>query len=75
MAIKYVNVINSFVSTEGSNGYMTNYVYYTLLVVNTDGTTQIVEGKLNQVSFLLPFVRTPVDEIRELKDTTSWIRR
>ena len=75
MAIKYVNVINSFVSTEGSNGYMTNYVYYTLLVVNTDGTTQIVEGKLNQVSFLLPFVRTPVDEIRELKDTVRGLRK
>ena len=44
MAIKYVNVVNSFVSTEGSNGFMTNYVYYTLLVVNTDGTSQIVEG-------------------------------
>jgi hypothetical protein len=75
MAIKYVNVINSFVSTEGSGGFMTNYVYYTLLVVNTDGTTEIAEGKLNQVSYLLPFVRTPVDELRELKETVRGLRQ
>ena len=74
MAIKYVQVINSFVSTEGSNGFMTNYVYYTLLVVNTNGTSEIVEGRLNQISSLLRYVRTPVDELEELKETVRGLR-
>ena len=75
MAIKYTNVINSFVSTEGSNGIMTNYVYYTVLVVNTDGTSEIVEGKLHQVSHLLRYVRTPVDDLIELKETVKGLRQ
>ena len=75
MAIKYTNVINSIVSTEGSNGIMTNYVYYTILVVNTDGSSDIVEGKLNQVSHLLRYVRTPVDELMELKETVKGLRQ
>lgn len=74
MAIKYVQVINSFVSTEGSNGFMTNYVYYTLLVVNTNGSSEIVEGRLNQISSLLRYVRTPVDELEELKETVRGLR-
>ena len=66
MAIKYTQVLNSFVSTEGSNGIMTNYIYYSVLVVNTDGSSEIVEGKSHQISHLLRYVRTPVDEQMEL---------
>lgn len=75
MAIKYVQVLNSFVSTEGSAGIMTNYIYYSLLVVNTDGSTEIVEGRSHQISWLLPYVRTPMDEIAELKETVRNLRR
>ena len=74
MGIKYVQIINSFVSTEGSNGFMTNYVYYTLLVVNRDGSAEIAEGRLHEISYLLPYVRTPMDEIEELKETVRNLR-
>lgn len=40
--IAYATILNSFVSTEGSNGFMTNYIYYSVLVTNTDGTREIV---------------------------------
>ena len=75
MAIKYVQVLNSFVSTEGSGGFMTNYIYYSLLVVDTNGSKKIVEGKADQISYLLPLVRTPIDEIEELKETVKNLRR
>ena len=73
--IKYTNVINSYIGTETKNGITTNYMYYTILVVDTDGTSQIVEGRLNQVSFYLKFVRTPVDEIMELKEIVRGLRQ
>ncbi len=75
MAIKYTQVLNSFVSTEGSNGIMTNYIYYSVLVVNADGTSEIVEGKSHQISHLLRYARTPVDELIELKDTVKGLRQ
>ena len=75
MAIQYAQLINSFVSTEGSNGFMTNYVYYTFLVVNTDGSRRIVEGQLDSVSSLFPYVRTPIDEIEEVKQTVRNLRK
>lgn len=75
MAIKYTQVLNSFVSTEGSNGIMTNYIYYSVLVVNTDGSSEIVEGKSHQISNLLRYVRTPVDELMELKETVKGLRQ
>ena len=74
-AISYTQVINSFVSTEGSNGIMTNYFYHTILVVYTNGTREIVTGQTNQISFLLPYVRTAVDEVAELKQTVKELRQ
>ena len=66
-AIKYTSIINSFVSTEGVAGIMTNYIYYSLLVVYCDGTKEIVEGKKENLGFLLDYLRTPVDELQEIK--------
>ena len=66
-AIKYTNIINSFVCEEGSMGQFTNYVYYSVLVVYTDGTAEIVEGNAKKISPLLFFLRTPVDELQEIK--------
>ncbi len=74
MAIKYVQVLNSFVSTEGSDGIMTNYIYYSVLVVNTDGTRYITEGQLGSILHLLPYVRTPQDDLMELRETVSSLR-
>ncbi len=62
--INYTSIINSFVSTEGYNGIMTNYVYYSILVVYLDGTKEIVEGRLDKVKPLLAFLKTPQDEIQ-----------
>ena len=69
MAIKYTQLINSFVSTEGSGGFMTNYGYYTFLVFHTDGSVRIAEGKYSDIAHLLPYIRTPMDDIAELKET------
>lgn len=81
-SIHYTMILNSFVSTEGSNGFMTNYIYYSVLVAFTDGSRQIVEGQLNQISYLLPYVVTPQDELellrsdlKEVKQTISSMRR
>ena len=38
MEIEYAQLINSFVSTEGQDGIMTNYIYYSVLVVFKNGT-------------------------------------
>ena len=65
--IKYTSIINSFVSTEGSGGFMTNYIYYSVLVVYTDGTKDIVEGQKAQIAPLLMFLRTPIDELQDIK--------
>ena len=75
MAIKYTQVLNSFVSTEGSGGIMTNYIYYSVLVVYTDGTSEIVEGSNKNIAHLLRYVRTPVDELMELKETVKELRK
>lgn len=75
MAIKYTQLINSFVSTEGSGGFMTNYVYYTFLVVHTDGSVRIAEGKYGDIAHLLPYIRTPLDDIAELKETIKKLRK
>ena len=81
-SIHYATILNSFVSTEGSNGFMTNYIYYSVLVAFTDGSRQVVEGQLNQISYLLPYVVTPQDELellradlKDLKQTVSSMRR
>ena len=65
--INYTSIINSFVSTEGAAGFMTNYIYYSVLVVYTDGTKEIVEGKKAQIAPLLVYLRTPVDELQDIK--------
>ena len=65
--IKYTSILNSFVSQEGSYGTYTNYVYYSVLVVYTDGTAEIVEGKKDVIAPLLSFLRTPVDELQDIK--------
>ena len=70
-AIKYTSIINSFVSQEGDFGMYTNYIYYSLLVVYTDGTAEIVEGKNNDIRYLLSYLRTPIDELKEIKQTIS----
>lgn len=66
-AIKYTSIINSFVSPEGSFGAITNYIYYSVLVVYSDGTKEIIEGKSKEIAPLLSFLRTPVDELQEIK--------
>lgn len=65
--IKYTSIINSFVSQEGMMGNYTNYIYYSILVVYSDGTKTIVEGKNNQIVPYLRFLRTPVDELQDIK--------
>lgn len=70
-AIKYTSIINSFVSTEGMNGMLTNYIYYSVLVVYTDGTREIVEGSRDKIAPLLHFLHTPVDEIQDLKQSIA----
>ena len=73
--IKYTSIINSFVSQEGSNGSYINYVYYSILVVYVDGTAEIVEGKKDTITPLLSFLRTPVDELQDIKQLfTSEVR-
>ena len=73
--IKYTSIINAWVSTEGSNGMMTNYVYYSVLVVRKDGTRQIQEGKANEINWLLPYLRTPMDELDEIRSTVKGLRQ
>ncbi len=70
-AIKYTSIINSFVSTEGYAGVMTNYIYYSLLVVYMDGTASIVEGKASDIQRYLFYLRTPQDEIEKLSQQIS----
>ncbi len=65
--IDYVTILNSVISQEGGGGVYKNYVYYSLLVVNKDGTRQLVEGKEEDIHYLLRFIRTPIDELREIK--------
>ena len=65
-AIKYVNILNSVVSEEGSGGFLTNYIYYSLLIAYTDGTKKVVTVRDNEVSMYMPYVRTPVEELQEL---------
>ncbi len=66
-AINYITVLNSVVSTEGSGGYMTNYIYYSLLVVYKDGSKSVLSVKDREMSIYLPFIRTPIDELQNLK--------
>lgn len=74
-AIKYTQVLNSFVSTEGSNGIMTNYIYYSVLVVFDNGQRKVVEGKLHEINYLLAYVRTPQDYLAELTETVKGMRK
>ena len=74
MDIAYAQVINSFVSTEGKNGIMTNYIYYSVLVVFKNGTRQIVEDRLQNLGFLLPYIRTPQDALTEIQETSRSLR-
>ncbi len=64
--IKYASIINAWVSTEGSNGYMTNYIYYSVLVAYEDGTKDILEGRSNDIKWLMSYVRTPMDYLQEV---------
>ena len=72
--IKYVHILNSFVSTEGFAGNMTNYIYYSLLVVYKDNSRSIVEGKAGDIKWLLPYVRTPQDKLPEIKESIRKLR-
>ena len=74
MEIEYAQLINSFVSTEGRDGIMTNYIYYSVLVVFKNGTRQIVEDRAQNLGFLLPYIRTPQDTLRELQETVRGLR-
>lgn len=73
-AIRYTSIINAYVSTEGSNGIMTNYIYYSLLVTYENGSREIVEGKANHIAHLLSYLRTPEDELQELNRTLHSLR-
>ncbi len=70
-AIKYVNILNSVVSEEGSGGILINYFYYSLLIAYTDGTKKVVTVRDSEVPLYMPFVRTPVEELQELKAQMS----
>lgn len=72
--IKYATILNAWVSTEGSMGMMTNYTYYSVLVAFTDGKKDIVEGKYDQIKYLLNYVQTPQDELIALKETVKDLR-
>ena len=74
MEIEYAQLINSFVSTEGRDGIMTNYIYYSVLVVFKNGTRKIVEDMAQNLGFLLPYIRTPQDTLRELQETVRGLR-
>jgi len=73
-AIKYASLLDCVVSTEGSDGYMTNYFYYNVLVVYQDGSRDLITGQKSQIAYLLPFMRTPMDDITEIRDTVSGLR-
>lgn len=73
--IKYTSLIDCAVSTEGSNGVMTNYFYYNVLVVYEDGSRELVTGKKNEIAFLLPFMRTPMDDLMDMKETVINLRQ
>ena len=66
-AIKYVNILNSVVSEEGSGGFLTNYIYYSLLIAYTDGTKKVVTVRDSEVSAFMPYVRTPMDDLKALQ--------
>lgn len=72
--IKYASLLNAYISTEGSNGIMTNYTYYSILVTYTDGSREIVEGRAFQLKNLLPYLRTPQDELMEIKQAIRDLR-
>ena len=72
--IKYASIINAYISTEGSNGFMTNYIYYSVLVAYDNGFRDIVQGKLEDIARYAPYIRTPMDELDELKETVRSLR-
>ena len=74
-AIKYAELIDCVVSTEGSNGMMTNYFYYNVLVVYQDGKRDLVTGQKSQIAYLLPYMRTPMDDVAEIKKTVQCLRQ
>ncbi len=74
-AIKYASLIDCVVSTEGSDGFMTNYFYYNVLVVYQDGSRDLVTGQKSQIAFLLPYMRTPMDDMTDIKDTVKGLRQ
>ena len=73
-AIKYASLIDCIVSTEGSNGFMTNYFYYNVLVVYQDGSRDLITGQKSQIAYLLPYMRTPMDDMTEIRDTVKGLR-
>ncbi len=73
--IKYASLLDCVISTEGSDGYMTNYFYYNVLVVYEDGDRDLVTGQKNQIAYLLPYMRTPMDDMMEIKDTIKSLRQ
>ena len=72
MEIKYANLIDTVVSPEGSNGFLTNHIYYTVLIVYMDGSKKIVTQE--NIGLLAPYIRTPMDEIFELQETLREMR-
>lgn len=73
-SIDYTHILNAYVSTEGSNGFMTNYIYYSVLVVYTNGSREIVEGNNSQIAHLLPFLRTPQDSLSIIEQSVIRLR-
>lgn len=74
-AIKYASLIDCVVSTEGSNGMMTNYFYYNVLVVYQDGSRDLVTGQKGQIAYLLPYMQTPMDDMDSIRDTVKGLRQ
>ena len=54
---------------------MTNYFYYTVLVVYTDGSRELVNGKMDQISRYLPYMKTPMDDLPDVKETIKDLRQ
>lgn len=56
-AIKYTQFIGIRTAENGSNGFITNSTSYSLLIVYTDGTREIVEGNAQAMRPFLAFLK------------------
>jgi len=74
-AIKYASLLDCVVSSEGSNGYLTNYFYYNILVVYQDGRRDLITGRKDQIAYLLPYMQTPMDYMDSIVDSVKGLRQ